>query len=234
MTFFGRIRIRNTRYTVHTYSVQILDSYKITDLQSYYEARKKTVRKINTKNENISFSISIISSFYFSQDRAGVWPRSVVEPEIEPPGAALFDRSRSHEKRASSGSSFTAQAPALTPCLKKRNKEKYKTKMLNKINLSLSIKYSIGGAKQSTHTFLWIKQATVNWEVNYFKTFFSNKLWTTGLELELELEPEPPIWLAGAGAGPNWNGTTTTTLLTRIRFKIWVDPHYQCCGAKII
>ena len=40
---------------------------------------------------------------------------SVVEPE--PPGAALFGRSR--EKRGGSGYSSTAQALAMTPCVKK-------------------------------------------------------------------------------------------------------------------
>ena len=40
-------------------------------------------------------------------------------------GAALFgwSRSWSHEKRGGSGSSSSAQAPALTPCLKKRDKQ---------------------------------------------------------------------------------------------------------------
>ena len=40
-------------------------------------------------------------------------------------GAALFGRSRSCEKKGGSGSSSTVQAPALTLCLKKRNKQKF-------------------------------------------------------------------------------------------------------------
>ena len=41
----------------------------------------------------------------------------------------------------------------------------------------------------------------------FLNFFFSNKLWTKGLELELELEPL--TWLAGAGAEQKWNGSTT-------------------------
>ena len=51
--------------------------------------------------------------------------------------AALFGRSR--EKRGGSGSSSTAQAPAMAPCLKKRYNKNGNN--VNSINLSLLVKY---------------------------------------------------------------------------------------------
>ena len=67
------------------------------------------------------------------------------------------------------------------------------------------VKYSTGRAKQSTRTFSLNKTSPGKLRSEFFLTFFfSNKFWTTGLELELE----PPSWLAWAGAGPQWNGFT--------------------------
>ena len=48
-------------------------------------------------------------------------------------GAALFGRSRSRENRGGSGSSSTAQAAAMTPCLKKG----YNKNFNNNVNYKL-------------------------------------------------------------------------------------------------
>ena len=61
-----------------------------------------------------------INFFFFNHSQAVLLSEMGVRSFNQCCGAALFSRSR--EKRGGSGSSSTAQPPALTLCLKKRNK----------------------------------------------------------------------------------------------------------------